>query len=173
MKKFKIKLGDKSIDEVIESLNEYKSNLNRKSEEIAKRVAETIKEDAQWRFDNAISDMLLSGYEREADVSVTTQKSDKGYQVVATGEEVTFIEFGAGVYANGSAGSSPHPLGSKLGMTIGGYGSGKGKQNTWGFNEFGELKLTHGTPASMPMYKSASDVKYDIGDIAREVFKND
>lgn len=39
-----------------------------------------------------------------------------------------FIEFGAGIHYNGSAGSSPHPKGNEFGYTIGSYGKGLGKK---------------------------------------------
>lgn len=80
------------------------------------------------------------------------------------------MEFGAGVYHNGSAGSSPHPKGSELGFTIGGYGEGMGKRQTWGFYEDSELRLTHGTPAIMPMYNALKTVCDEIAGIAKEVF---
>ena len=91
--------------------------------------------------------------------------------VIAAGEDAVWVEFGAGVYHNGSAGSSPHPEGSKLGFTIGGYGKGMGKRQTWGFYEDGELRLTHGTPAVMPMYNAVKAVCDEIADIAKEVFR--
>jgi len=63
--------------------------------------------------------------------------------------------------------------GVELGFTIGSMGE-NGKKNVWGFYE-GEgndktLLLTHGTPASMPMYNSMMEVCRRIDEIAREVF---
>ena len=80
------------------------------------------------------------------------------------------VEFGAGVYHNGSPGSSPHPHGAELGMTIGGFGKGNGKKEVWGFYENGELKLSRGTPARMPMALAITTVCNDIQSIAKEVF---
>ena len=85
-------------------------------------------------------------------------------------EDAVWIEFGAGVYHNGSPGSSPHPHGAELGMTIGGFGKGNGKKEVWGFYEEGELKLSRGTPAKMPMARAVSTVCNEISEIAREVF---
>lgn len=90
--------------------------------------------------------------------------------VIASGGDAVWVEFGAGVYHNGSPGSSPHPHGAELGMTIGGFGKGNGKKETWGFYEEGELKLTHGTPAVMPMARAVTTVCNEISQIAREVF---
>ena len=81
-----------------------------------------------------------------------------------------WVEFGAGVYHNGSPGSSPHPHGAELGMKIGGFGKGNGKKEVWGFYENGELKLSRGTPARMPMALAITTVCNDIQSIAKEVF---
>ena len=91
--------------------------------------------------------------------------------IVADGEDAVWVEFGAGVYHNGSAGSSPNPYGAQLGFTIGSYGKGYGKANAWGYyDENNNLVLTRGTPASMPMYRAAQAVAKQSLKIAREVF---
>lgn len=46
-----------------------------------------------------------------------------------------------------------------------------GKKEVWGYYEGDELRLTHGTPAIMPMYNAVKTVCDEIADIAREVFK--
>ena len=45
-----------------------------------------------------------------------------------------------------------------------------GKKEIWGFYEDGELRLTHGTPARMPMSQAMNTIINDIVSIAREVF---
>ena len=81
-----------------------------------------------------------------------------------------FIEFGAGVYFNGP---EPYPEPRPDGVAkIGEYGQGKGKQNTWGYyDDGGNLILTHGTPAAMPMYHAERTMEQEIKRIAREVFR--
>lgn len=105
-----------------------------------------------------------------ADVDVTVTDKDNVSIIIANGEDAIWVEFGAGVYHNGSAGGSPHPKGSSLGFTIGGYGKGMGKKSVWGYYEDGDLRLTHGTPAVMPMYNAVKTVCDNISAIAREVF---
>ena len=90
--------------------------------------------------------------------------------VIANGEDAVWVEFGAGVYHNGSVGSSPHPKGAELGMTIGSYGNGRGSRRVWGYYDEGGLVLTRGTPAQMPMYSAAKAVCEKIDEIARRVF---
>ena len=78
------------------------------------------------------------------------------------------------MYHNGSVGSSPNPYGNDLGFTIGSYGKGYGKGQVWGYytdpeNKTG-LVLTHGTPATMPMYNAAMGVMRKAVEIAKEVW---
>lgn len=76
-------------------------------------------------------------------ISSSTGDSDKNYntyiqvnsyqgyseaKLIVEGRELLFIEFGAGIHYNGSAGSSPHPKGNEFGYTIGSYGKGLGKK---------------------------------------------
>ena len=116
-------------------------------------------------------DDLLRGGQRTAQVDVTIEDRENVTLVIASGEDAIWAEFGAGVHHNGSPGSSPHPKGSELGFTIGSYGKGMGKKDIWGFYEDGELRLTHGAPATMPMYNALKTVCDEISEIAREVFR--
>ncbi len=165
-------LDAKSIGKAIKEIEEYKREVLQKTDELRKRVAERIAEDASSGFASAIIDDLLqnSGGARAANVSVEVSDSGNTTLVIANGQDAIWCEFGAGVYHNGAAGSSPHPKGAELGFTIGSYGKGLGSKKVWGFYEDGELKLTHGAPASMPMYTACQKVCEDVANIAREVF---
>lgn len=168
-KVIKVKLSEDDINDAISELNKYKQEFMRKVETFRTRVAEALANEAKQGFNGAIVDDLTDGAEiASVNVSVT-QRGDVSV-VIASGEDAIWVEFGAGVYHNGSAGSSPHPKGAELGMIIGGYGKGMGKKKVWGYREDGELKLTHGTPARMPMSRSVTTVCNDIAIIAREVF---
>ena len=112
----------------------------------------------------------MQGGKRTAQVNVSITNKNTVSVVIANGEDAVWVEFGAGVYHNGASGSSPHPKGGELGFTIGGYGKGKGKRETWGYYDNGNLVLTHGTPASMPMAKAVTTICNDIVQIAKEVF---
>ena len=168
----RISLSEKEIDRAIKEIEQYKREIIRKTELLRTKVAERIANLAQSGFNGAVVDDLTgeSGGVRKADVRVSIDERENVSIVIAAGEDAVWVEFGAGVYHNGSVGSSPHPKGSELGFTIGGYGKGMGKRQTWGFYEDGELRLTHGTPAIMPMYNSVKAVCDEITDIAKEVF---
>ena len=88
------------------------------------------------------------------------------------GEDVMFVEFGAGITYNGPAGQSPNPLGAKLGYTIGSYGQGHGAQEYWFYDDEEGTHLSFGTEATMPMYKAGREVRQKYASIARSVFGN-
>lgn len=165
-------LDVKSINRAIREIEAYKQEIVRKTNELRRRIAERIADDSSSGFASAIVDDLLSnsGGARGADVSVEVSDEGNVTLVIANGEDAVWCEFGAGVYHNGSAGSSPHPKGAELGFTIGSFGKGLGSKKVWGFYEDGELKLTHGAPATMPMYSACQRVCEEVATIAKEVF---
>lgn len=171
-KVIRISLSEKDIDRAIKELEQYKREIIRKTELLRTKVAERIANLAQSGFNGAVVDDLTeeSGGARKAEVQVSIDERENVSVVIAAGEDAVWAEFGAGVYHNGSVGSSPHPKGQELGLTIGGYGKGMGKRQVWGFYEDGELKLTHGAPATMPMYNAMKIVCDEIVAIAKEVF---
>lgn len=169
-KVIRIELTTQSINKALRELERYKQDFMRKVELLRQRVAEQLAKEAESGFNGAIVDDLVKGEARIAQVNVTVDDRGTVTAVVADGEDAVWVEFGAGVYYNGSPGSSPHPRGAELGFTIGNYGKGNGKKKVWGFYEDGELRLTHGTPAKMPMARAVITVCQDMEKIAREVF---
>lgn len=175
-KKIRMTLNTSDIERAIAELETYKKDFENKVNIFRDRLADEISDLAQAGFNSAMIDDVLPGYgsPRNADVFVYYYGADDVTVVVADGEDAIWVEFGAGVYHNGSAGSSPHPQGVKLGYTIGGYGKGKGKSKVWGYYGVGGkngLVLTHGTPATMPLYNAMKTVSNKAIAIAREVFK--
>lgn len=170
-RKITVELTESGIDKAIKELEEYKKDIKRKTAFLQDRMAKRIEEEADKGFASAVVDDLVRGGYQKPDVTVNyTTKGDISV-VVAQGEDAVWVEFGAGVYHNGNLGSSPHPRGSELGMTIGGYGQGKGKQKSWGFKDAdGTLHVTRGTPAQMPLEKAVLSVLDELPQMAKEVF---
>lgn len=172
MVNIKIDLSSESIDKAIKEIEKYKKKIYRKSEEFTRRVAEEIGDNASVRFNNSIVNDLIDGTSTYADVDVSIDGMGNTFTVKASGKEVAFIEFGSGVYHNGSAGTSPHPKGVEMGVTIGSYGYGYGARKAWAYKEDGNILITRGTPSTMPMYRAMQDVKLDLIRIAKEVFND-
>lgn len=163
-------LSTRGIGNAIRELKAYKQEIRRNTELFQKRFAQEVAKLAQAGFDVSYLDYQIDGETTPATVAVDVTSAGDTCFVTAYGEDAVWIEFGAGVYYNGNAGSSPNPWGEKLGYTIGSYGKGQGKRKVWGYYRDGELILTHGTPATMPMYNALKQACDNIWSIAREVF---
>ena len=122
-------LDPESIDQAMREVEKLKRETTEKAEHLAKLIAERIAQTAQSGFGAAVVDDLLNGGPRGASVEVTVGAKGSVAVVIATGEDAIWVEFGAGVYHNGGAGSSPHPNGSEHGFVIGSYGKGNGARN--------------------------------------------
>jgi hypothetical protein len=167
-----VKLTSSGIEAAIRELRKYERRLYRKSVVLRERVSYFIAKDASAVFNTAVAgdDLREGTITGNVQVSVE-QKGNNVTLIIADGKDAVFMEFGAGVYFNGPVGSSPNPLGTELGFTIGSYSTHKPDKEIWGYKgEDGEIHLTHGTPASMPLYKAVQSVTRDIEKIAQEVF---
>lgn len=164
-----------SIDAAVKEIRAYGQWVQRKTEELRERVAYFIAKDASAVFNTAVAEDDMHEGVITGSVQVSVEPGgDNTTLIIADGKDAVFMEFGAGVYYNGAVGGSPNPWGSGLGFTIGSYGKGNGRKNVWAYTDGdGQIHLTHGTPASMPLYKAVQSVSQDIVQIAREVFAND
>jgi hypothetical protein len=155
-------LSSKSIAEGIKELKAYRKSLDAKKNKMLKELANIGVKEASFRFTTAI-------YDGVNDSSVTLVPIEGGYCIKAEGKAVAFIEFGAGVYHNpGEPYPNPRPDGI---VGIGEYGKGMGKRQAWGYHdESGELVITHGNPAAMPMWYASEEMRSKILKIAKEVF---
>lgn len=161
-----------NMTDAIQYVKMYTEDIERKCAQLRRKIAEKIAWKASQGFSTALADDILTGEKRYGNVSVSVEEQGNITVVIADGLDAVFIEFGAGVYYNGSVGSSPHPKGAELGLTIGSFDKGNGAKNVWGFRDegSGETHLTHGTPAAMPMYRGYREACKMVYDIAREVF---
>lgn len=164
-------LDPDDIDKAIRELEQYRRDFQAKVDTYRQRVTKEIANIASLNFGSALMEDVIKGSPRKPEVTVSVDERGDISVVVANGEDAVWCEFGAGVYHNGSAGSSPNPYGKELGFTIGSYGAGHGKQTAWGYYEDGQLVITRGTPASMPMYNAVQEVTKRAIEIAREVWK--
>lgn len=172
MKKIVISLDSASVQNAIYELERYRQDLVRKTELLRQRIGMVIAWSASQGFSTSLVDDVLNGEKRFANVDVSVNEEGDITVVIASGNDAVFVEFGAGVYNNGRVGTSPHPKGAELGFTIGSFGKGNGRKEVWGYYGQGGLTLTHGTPASMPMYRGMREACDQIAEIAGEVFRS-
>lgn len=155
-------LSSRSIQNAIAELKAYRDSLDAKTDELLEKLAYIGVKEASIRFTTAM-------YDGVNDSTVTMEPITGGYCIKAEGKAVAFIEFGAGVYHNpGEPYPNPRPAGI---VGIGQYGKGHGKRQAWGFkDEGGELVITHGNPAAMPMWYASEEMRNAILETFKEVF---
>lgn len=172
MKVVKVTLSSSGIDTMLREVEIYKVWLEQRTGVFLDRLAAEGVEIASAKFTKAV-------YDGANDVSVSLEpRSSTTRAVVAVGSSVLFIEFGTGVTY-----PDDHPEAGELNMKRGEYGSGHGKQSSWGYygdpGTNGILKekangktvvITHGNPANMPMYETVKELEQRLTEIAKEVF---
>lgn len=158
-----------SIDDAIKGLERFAKLVEEKEEELRKAVSARLDEIINEGFNGNIpGDFYVEGMP-VSNVKVDHEDYGKFSLVIAYGEEAVFIEFGAGVYYN--PGDSTHPNMPPQIKHIGTYGKGYGSRQIWGFYDAdGTLHLTHGNPASMPMYLGLQQILRELPSIAKTVF---
>jgi hypothetical protein len=167
-------LSPQSVKDARKEIIKYKKGLPKKCITFAQRLAEEGLKAATITFTSAVYDIGVYGNTlQHANISVTmSQDIDKNghFTISAMGQEVAFVEFGAGVYFNSLGGGSGEPRPEGI-VGIGEYGKGKGKQDAWAFvRSDGELCITRGTPAQHGMWNAAQIMRQQIEKIAKEVF---
>ena len=176
-KVIKCSLSQKSIQNAIQELRSYQSELRRKTELFVKKLAEVgipvIDENmakASFTYDDK---GIQSGSDTShyTHVEIHTFGDYAQANLIVENKSILFIEFGAGVYYNGAAGASPHPKGQEVGFLIGSYGAGHGQKKVWGYyDDSGQLVLTHGVEATMPVLKAYNEIIQKCVKVAKEVF---
>lgn len=168
---FKVRI--KGSDRVLAEYRGRRANLAAKLDEFLKRLAEVVYEVADDRYTEAFIAYQLKGDKTdiyyEPDITVSIEPIKNGYRVVAAGEEVLFVEFGAGVHYNGSdayPGTRPEGV-----VGIGEYGRGLGKNQMWFFSKDGEHRVSYGNPPFPAMYYANEELQRQIERIAKEVFR--
>ena len=155
-------LSTASIAKAIAELKSYRDSLEAKMNRLVEELAYIGVQEASFRFTTAM-------YDGVNDTEVTLEPIANGYCIKAEGHAVFFIEFGAGVYHNPV---EPYPDARPSGVVgIGEYGKGYGKRPAWGFrNEDGEVVITRGNPAAMPMWYASEEMRNAIKAKFVEVF---
>lgn len=158
-------LSTQGIENLIRDVEERKRWLQRKTDELASRLAEI-------GCENARIDFAIAQYDGQKDCSVHVEpRGDGQYAVVADGDTVLFIEFGAGItYAE-----PQHPEAGVNGMGVGTYPGQKHAfdPNGWYIPKSAGGGHTYGNAPAMPMYNAVKYLEQNLERIAQEVFASD
>lgn len=165
------------INKVIGKLRAYQKSLEDKQKRLLKELADVGIDVADVQFKEA-------QYDGENDTIVNGAPEwmgDNKLFITATGQSITFIEFGTGVHY-----VEQHPNAAALGFIRGEFGKGKGSRDTWAYygsegtngqvikeSSKGNVVLTHGNPPARAMYNASKEMRNQVVDIARTVFNSD
>lgn len=163
-KTIQMQLSEESIAAALRSVKDYQKSLVRKIDELCLRLAELGATKVSLGYARAV-------YNGRKEISVSVERIPDGYAIVANGESVLFVEFGAGAtYGYG------HPQASEFGMGPGTYPDGKGHwddPNGWWIPREAGGGHTYGNPPNPVMYETAKELRGKVLQIAREVFAAD
>lgn len=167
-----------SFDNAIAQLKEMAEIADKATRDSAiMPILQTASQNAQARFVAGAAETTETNVygvsHQDIPSSVTPSKKGKTqFRVEAVGQDTLFLEFGTGIWYNGSG---LYPLPKPNGVKgIGeywekkGYPPSWGTKNKWGFYPEGlphtkqNLVLTHGNRAYMPMYYCREEVKNEI-----------
>ncbi len=157
----------KSIDAAIKRLEQYEKEFQQKEAEFVRRLAEIGVSVARAGFS-------VADYDGVNDVVVSMEKTATGYNVVASGKTVGFIEFGTGIrypewVDNNNVSGRPY-----IPKPHGTYGKKQG-MNEWGWwfkgSDGAEAQHTYGNYPAMAMLAARDETLTRIVQIAREVWK--
>ena len=157
MKRIEIELTSASCGKAIRELGKIQKEYSKKIDEVCKKLAQIGRDEAQRRFDR--------GKEHgNGDVIVTVMPIENGYKIVASGEDVYFIEFGTGFFANPNGYATSIPV----------YPGSYSEQHAKAFSEhqywyYAGEKL-QGTEAQNAMYYAGKAIRDNEKRIVQEVF---
>ena len=159
------------INRLVSDLEAYKKQLLTKAEQLLNELSKRGIKTANERIQGTIGDSDKNVKVEVSDISYIDNKVV--FTITASGEDILFIEFGAGIFYNGGeVGKSPHPRGEEMGYVIGKYPKGRkgyslGRFMSW---TYGSGKVSMGTKASMPMLGASETIYTSIDDACRKVF---
>ena len=168
-REYDIDLSVSGINRFIGVLGGYKIWMNRKAEEVCKRLAEMGAIKAEVNFDSAYYDGPV-----DEDFKVEVVPAGKlKYKVRASGTTVLFVEFGTGLIGDG------HPEAAENGMGPGTYPPTDPFRPRWDqiggwyYKNGDEKQHTHGNPPNMFMYNTVKELETELERVVKEVFAHD
>lgn len=159
-----------NANEVAEQVSAYISQLTSKYNKALKQITEIGAKTAQREFASAL-------YSGENDVKVDVKKiSASRYQIVASGGNVLFIEFGTGIsfpeVVEPSGLTYIHGTYGKLqGLNPNGW-TYKGEAGNYGKDLGNGVVHTKGNPPAKAMYQASKDMRSQYINIMRKEFKS-
>ena len=164
--KRKINLDTREINDLIEELNDYANSLNAKVKILLWRLANVGIKVVDSKYDVGWGD---SSRDHRCEFQLDEDGNIIKGKLIVSGEDILFVEFGAGVFYNKGA---EHPKAKELGYGVGTYPGQTHAfdENGWYYRKNGALYHSFGTRASMPVFQASIEMMDKVEEIAEEVF---
>lgn len=167
--------SSKGIQDIINQLERYKVDLQRKTELLCRRLTETGQTVAlQSINDSPLGKTITLRIEMaprpegcKAILVAAGQTKSNDYGTINT---LLLVEFGAGIRLN----SNENPKAGEFGMGVGTYPGQIHAFDPDGWYYWGEDEKwhhTYGTKATMPMYNASVAIRTQVAAIVKEVFQ--
>ena len=165
-KTIKCNLSRKSIQNVIDELNKYKTKLQKKNQVFVQKLADAGILVIRETMESIPTEEKGSYY---TEIINNSNGDIVGAAIRLTGDKVLFLEFSAGITYGTDA--YPLPSGSEYGVgTYPGQTHAYDPNGWWYIDENGEKHHSYGNRAYMPMYHAEEAIILAIHSIAKEVF---
>ena len=157
-----------SVDKAIVALEAVKKDWQRKAKLCSEMIASALADEIQKNLDAIpMTDDLKDTKTHQAVPRRSALSAiATGNRVLINGEEIVFVEFGAGIYHNQGT-QNPLSEAVQFDTNIGSYGQGKGNNKYW---FVAHNLISSGTPAYMPIQEAIDAIKPQIPTMIRQVF---
>ena len=174
----KISIDINNIDKIIDALQVLYDDYKKMGETISKDIAEDGLKYLDKQYQNIYQDPSIGN------ITTKTQKTDDGYNIVASGKDVVYVEFGTGDKGE----NSPHP--NKSEYNLNDYNSGTAILDVedignkemlsilaenqivsgkfWSYTKGGKSYLTQGIPAGKQMFNTYNHL---VNDSVKKIVK--
>lgn len=166
MKTITVELSVAGCNKAVKELKEYQKKLKPKLDEICKRLAQIGADEANRIYAEARSDSSWTG---NGDVTaiVLPMEGGNGYKIVASGQDVYFIEFGTGNSAGMFYGDGLPE--TSVPVYPGSYSESHAQRYSQDGYWFYHGQLMSSTPVYMPMYYAGKAVRDNMKRVVKEV----
>lgn len=152
-------------------LKEFKNYIDRYARELPNMTEQFLQNLAREGIPVVDTNMMIAMGDSSPTHTSWVEVVNNGSTIKATlwveGDDLAFIEFGAGIYYN----NEDHPKASEFGVGIGTYGKGQGLNYGWFYyDDMGNKKFSRGTEMTMPVFKASQEMERKFFEVAMQTF---
>lgn len=142
-------------------LSEWQKQFTAKWEEYLTKLCETGESTASTLFNSA------TGADGNGGVTVSSERNETGFRIIASGEDAAFIEFGTGVYVNVQRPTIQASFDISSGSWSAEHKGPFSQKGHWYYDGTDYI----GTTPLAPMQLACNEMEQRSSEIARSVFR--